>query len=389
MKGFGIGCFNIEFMNPVKPGSIDQDDKYKILENFESQLRDSLNKIENLSNLKIDGLTPCWSPSFSRDKAGLVPSSTTGIVSFDVYIPKKKHPAIIHEYNADSFNVIIHFEYYKPVWLIIPNLNTNDDLTTTSPSTSVVIVREYLEEKFKLVGINFYTIGPSPFHCEFFLKLSDKLGFEIKRSDSYDEIVISSPEDETSLILSRLSEQLDIYYNSIFIKLRVWDQQSEVDDNLTSLIKNIEKNDFSPFVYLKRVSLSKRLNIDVLSLTRVVDFVNREIEKEISKVIDDQVLVELQKYINDKIRSNLADVKIDENSYDRVLSSAKDLITRTFEFYKSLIVGVFLAVLGYSLANLSRHVSMEDNYEPIVESKCIPEHSQDNSKQIPLSTDQP
>ncbi len=349
-----MGCFEIEFDKPVDLRKISEDQQEKMLNSYEQNIKNCLNKIENLSELEINDLNPIFRGSFNRKSDCYSPSSDMGDIAFKLYIPKKvqSKKELCKDFNGEHFKVFIIFGYEMPVWYIFPISENKDKDRNNEPSSSVVIVREYLKKTFNKLNIPFHTIGPSPFHCDFYISPAEDLKFKINKSESYDKIIIETPESDSVLLLLDLTSKLSFYYDVVFSKMLLWDEQGIADTTMKDLIDMINKNDFSPFIYFSRVKLSKKLNLELLYLKKSYDFQNREILNSLNSDMDEPEFIIWNEYVNVKIQDTFSEVSLDIESYDRVLNYSKDLGSKTFDIYKSLFVGIVLTAITIILSTL-------------------------------------
>lgn len=175
---FGIGCFNFGIKKPPSFTLKGQD--------YVSELQRALESIPNIDNIKIDAddefieLEIEVKEPFSEIGYGtnlFPPTSFPLDIDFDIYIPTRLQIELwpdrhCPKISAERFGIQIRNTYYLPV-TFVETINSTED---QDPSTSVVIVREFLKKHFtdsKLDFIRFEYLGPSPFWGDFFLSSSD------------------------------------------------------------------------------------------------------------------------------------------------------------------------------------------------------------------------
>lgn len=209
-KSFGIGCFHFG----VKKNSPFDFKGSEYLTN----LNNALSKISSLTNLKIDTdedfknfeLSITEATKNLENDEGYFPYSLIFEVVFNLYIPFRIQAEIIDTEEkylstfSEIFKVKIIQSYYLPV-AIIETINPTKE---NDPSSAVQIVREFIRRELtddKSDYIRFECLGPSPFHCDFFI--------EPQKPDEDDDWLFS-PEEE----LQKGYDNLTIYYNSDKIK---------------------------------------------------------------------------------------------------------------------------------------------------------------------------
>ncbi len=209
-KSFGIGCFHFG-VNKTPPFDF-KGSEYLI------ELNNALSKISSLTNLKIDTDEDFKKLAFSitettenlENDEGYFPHSLILDVEFNLYIPYRIQAEITKTEEkylstfTENFKVKIIQSYYLPV-AIIETINPTEK---NDPSDAVRIVREFIRRELtntKSDYIRFECLGPSPFHCDFFIKPT---------KPDIDEDWLFSPETE----LKKGYDNLIIYYNSDEIK---------------------------------------------------------------------------------------------------------------------------------------------------------------------------
>lgn len=209
-KSLGIGCFHfgVKKTHPFEFKGYD----YLI------ELNRTLSKISSLTNLKIETdedfkkfvLSINVATENLENDEGYFPDSLILDVEFDLYIPYRIQAEIIEKEEkylstfTENFKVKIIQSYHLPV-AIIETINPTEK---NDPSDAVKIVKEFIRRELtdnKSDYIRFECLGPSPFHCDFFIepKIPEK-----------DEDWLFSPEEE----LKKGYDKLVIYYNSNVIE---------------------------------------------------------------------------------------------------------------------------------------------------------------------------
>lgn len=205
-KSFGIGCFHF---GVKKNPPFDFKGSDYLLE-----LNKALSKISSLTNLKIDTdedfkkfeLVITEETENLENDEGYFPYSLILDVEFNLYIPYRIQAEITDTEEkylstfTENFKVKVIQSYYLPVAII----ETVNPTKKNEPSSAVQIVREFIRRELtdsKSDYIRYECLGPSPFHCDFFI--------EPKKPDE-DENWLFSPEED----LKKGYDSLTIYYNS-------------------------------------------------------------------------------------------------------------------------------------------------------------------------------
>lgn len=209
-KSFGIGCFH--FGVKKTPPFVFKGSDYL------TELNKALSKISSLTNLKIytDDDFKNFELSITElienleNDKGYFPCSLILDVEFNLYIPYRVQAEITETEEkylstfTENFKVKIIQSYYLPV-AIIETINPTEK---NYPSSAVQIVREFIRRELtetKSDYIRFECLGPSPFHCDFFVD---------PQKPEEGEYWLFRPKEE----LRKGYGNLTIYYNSDEIK---------------------------------------------------------------------------------------------------------------------------------------------------------------------------
>lgn len=158
-QAIGVGC--IWFAIPLE--------SYVGEEEYFETLRNDLDGIENLTNLKITGedfgygelrLVSDW----ESENPIVFPHVYDLKIEFDLFISYKVQQELHAECLYEKFSVIILSHYHFPVTYIISECVDGK----ADASSAIVTVRKYLEKKLKGRSIVSGCVGPSPFHADFF-----------------------------------------------------------------------------------------------------------------------------------------------------------------------------------------------------------------------------
>ena len=255
-RKFGVGCFDFRIDRPV-PFKLTPEDHL-------NTLQDALKKLNSLSNLSIE-----YSTAMAGDIEILeeIPSLRNGYsfpslpfcqIDFSLFIPRRiQEELAIGEVNTETeiFLVTIRHQFHGPVAFV----ECKNAGPGCRPSQGVQLVRKYLSKEFaKIDGVKFDTIGPSPFHMDFYVHQSenvDEMEMIRTRQRGYDRFDIHvqdvlSPLDNLSEVFYELAGELDEFYNmqcKRVIQMRSW---QALENDWRSLLELVE--DRIPFYDLRR-----------------------------------------------------------------------------------------------------------------------------------------
>lgn len=181
---FGVGCFNFG-VKKSPPFTITGS-------RYISELTAALERVSNISEIKINaseeflGLSRFVQGPFIPLDEGYDFFPSTDFdpeISFDLYIPRR----VQHELSPLKPSPEIGTEKFKismsrPLYLPVTFVEAIEPDKMNYPSEAVMIVREFLEKHINEPSseyIRFESLGPSPFHANFFLKK------EVQRSEDY------------------------------------------------------------------------------------------------------------------------------------------------------------------------------------------------------------
>lgn len=218
---FGVGCFNFRYAVPV-PFT------FKVVHYVEA-LKATLEKLHNLSALEIDYEEDSDDQFFeitqlpeTLEEGEAFPSPRSMIIEFHLYIPKRVQDELIKRSantQAERFKVTLWHWYFGPV-AFVECMEAGEDC---SPSTAVQVVREFLEREIDKLDtpIAFESLGPSPFHMNFFAlhvpTQSEEVLTKETRLQGYDRLDISFRDPDSLLwsVYFELLSELDLYYQLI------------------------------------------------------------------------------------------------------------------------------------------------------------------------------
>ncbi|MDQ0985960.1 hypothetical protein [Streptomyces sp. V2I9] len=215
---FGVGC--------MVPSVIDADDPAS----WTKQTKDAFDAIPSVQNFRIldvSDLNFCWTGDGYDDpekKEVHIPES--GVIAFEVKIPMRLQAMkLLESDEVETFRVTTLFDYVHPV-TFIECVDAPGDVA--NPSMALVVVREFLRDELKKRNspADLLTLGPSPFHADFFLRVGDEgrpagEGFrvEVEKTLSYDQVTYFSDSlDSLWALYSSIQEQFSYFYRFTMLR---------------------------------------------------------------------------------------------------------------------------------------------------------------------------
>ncbi|MGY3257008.1 hypothetical protein [Pseudomonas chlororaphis] len=313
-RAFGIGCFHFGY-NPGLPL------KYTTSEYIEA-LKFSLNSLSSVSQLEID-----YYDKFeeSYELSGAPPSLFDGeffpyveflTINFKLYIPRRVQAEVISESEdylrsgAEHFNVRIVNHYYGPLAFI-----ECLDAKKSFPSGAVRVLREFLKREFKKIsnGITFESLGPSPFHGDFYVRCSAEVdggvSLEIDVVKGYDVFVFTvsngkSHPDNTDMdtVYGLIDDEISLFYELQRARVRLMRGWQKITETWTSLKEKTDA-EFSisrVFDRFKVHSTSKQLISDAYSFRVECELQQQQIEAQLKFTYGKGVSRYLESYLLDR-----------------------------------------------------------------------------------------
>jgi hypothetical protein len=170
MEAIGIGCLWFARRSRADPKTFDPSKHVK-------DIRRALEGIDSISNLKIKGEASFYSGSWSLaddQRENFFPIFAHLEISFDIFLPARVQQKYTLRDPGDAVEALKVKIFYKsrmPVMYVhYPVTGGVADCRRLSPSTAIVAVRKYLDEKLKDdPEVQVQMLGPSPFHANIYL----------------------------------------------------------------------------------------------------------------------------------------------------------------------------------------------------------------------------
>jgi hypothetical protein len=379
--GIGIGCFWFE-----PKGDLSEE----FFENFNgkdflSKIKNTLESVDSISSVQIygEGNSILADAGEDEDDEKLYfPIFCDVIIEFNLYLPFRVQNQYGRGFerakNTENFRVVIHYGLAMPVVYIFQK---EIDETVSDTSSPVMFIREYLKEKLQNdKNCQFQCLGPSPFHSEIFLDISNSNESKIidskmnTHSRGYNDILIQmtvdSETDPLGLFISKYHEILESYYSLVMRYNRSLHNDSYVFNATQELLEKEKTDNF--FVKIFR---DKKL-INSVYEKILDDKLNRiALEREVLRKTRDLVFVEdnvFYFFIKKEIEE-ISQIPVDEVREILTISESRrsQLMQNTSTLISGLVGGVVGAVLGSYLT----FVLAQPIHKPII-------HSVDESKKI-------
>ncbi|MET3945798.1 hypothetical protein ABIB49_000473 [Arthrobacter sp. UYCu512] len=219
---FGIGCFAFEWRE--EKGSRSAND-------WARDVTDTLSTLPNVSAIDVPGLgdTYMWragAPGGDLAIEGYAhPHFHSATVRFDITIPRRHHDLVLPGMVAsENYRVVIHYGPESPVAYVVPLDAVSG---RGAASTGVMLVRKHLAQHISDTSkVKFSSVGPSPFHAEFYLAAGGRLN-EIFECDvvptrgnddivfRYDESSFGDLVEAQTALMQEVGPELSLYYQLV------------------------------------------------------------------------------------------------------------------------------------------------------------------------------
>ena len=227
---FGIGCVHfgltVELPYEFTPGRY-----VELLEQCLSELDTVTDIAVTQSSIASHRERTLTTQPPSMSDGHLFPVGALEGIEFSLRIPRRTQNEIMaaiygRQYQwkglgTDHFRIKTKYFYDGPVTLV--QCLDVDNQAARSPSRAVVVIREYLEEKLKEhhSGLRLETVGPSPFHANFFVyeqeDVLDGSRIDHETRPGYDVVnMYLHPDlvnDPTEWVFGVLGAHLSFYYS--------------------------------------------------------------------------------------------------------------------------------------------------------------------------------
>lgn len=262
-KTIGVGCMHFGFKGTK--ASLTYNSKV-----WKQELEQLLGSITNISDIEVT--EPDIETDIEFEDRKKIPNLADGDcfpcsslndmnVKFKLYLPMRIQKDITGYSNprtyTEYFLIDMSYSYYMPVTIVTPI----DPSECPDPSIAVMLVRKFLEQKFEESDFNYIdlqSIGPSPFHADFYIVERDNTFFENNENYSvneeknigyniieinYNKENFENVDDFWLDIEQSIIDEFGIFYKIIQLKNKVCDDWYNLEDLLDSMVKDFKKNE--------------------------------------------------------------------------------------------------------------------------------------------------
>ena len=244
---FGIGCFHFGFQ--PQAGKTFKGEDYIIA------LEKTLSTISNIETIEIEAEEDFRSREFELDpdEPHFQFQQSDLLIRLSIFIPERVQSDIDPKFSiiqtCERFIVDVNPSYFFQITTVRP-VNPPSDFM---PSDGVFLCRKFLEKFLghpRDAGVCFQSLGPSPFHADFFLEQGEsgtgrKLVFERVPSRGYDYCYFrydgdcfADIEEVYQAVIDELGDQIGLFFlitHTRVLRDRDW-------SNLYNLIQKIISN---------------------------------------------------------------------------------------------------------------------------------------------------
>ena len=360
-SNFGVGCFHFGY-EPKEAIFTGKD--------YLSDLNKALSNISNIEDIQIDVFDDFNSRSFNsaetvgelENNFNFFPFPGSGIeITFTLFIPSRiqNDLKIYHQFldtSCERFIVRTKYTYFFPITIIKA---ITDDLDYEG-SESVIICREFLRECFKnnqSSKVIFECLGPSPFHADFILELSEEIKeYEFQRiaAHGYDRLIFQYNKnlfENIDTAFERLFEDLDpqlgVFYKTVHISNFRDDHWMSFYRELQSTLESQSKK--SAKAYLKNTFKSERILNDLMLQVSEIEIYDLDIRYQLEKCIKDIYLGDKPPELLDYIKNEL--LNLTKLPFEQVKESLRILESRRSKRINSYLM-IFTAIIGGAVGAL-------------------------------------
>lgn len=269
---FGVGCFHFGYRK-VSPF------EFSTLQYIED-VRAALASLPSLSELAISfdeafaGSLVVTDELSSLQDGEIFPRVMRLEISFTIFIPHRVQAELFPDEpgamrtTTETFRIKLKDSYHGPATFV----ECVDSAEGCSPSDSVRLLRVYLKREFAKLStpVVFESLGPSPFHANFYLQPSETEDHEILMEEikhrGYNDLVFkysdaASADEVLEFLYDELSDELGLFYDIQCRAVRLMRQ----GDSLTSDWQTLQSlTESSPAVYNMRARLRIHRNAQIL-----------------------------------------------------------------------------------------------------------------------------
>jgi hypothetical protein len=257
MEAVGIGCIWFARRD-------DEDEQIDVGDFVPSahvaDIRRALESLDSITNLKIEGnenrITGVWGLEDDTEDQTFFPMFSSLVIRFDLLIPRRSHEKYTwagRKADVETFHVRVVYEGSMPVAYIHYTVHGGEDnIYDYSPSTAVVVVRKFLEERLQdHPVVLFQILGPSPCHADVFVDTLTAANSEAAKDLSvigagyralFFRVNAKPPEKQIDQLISEHNDVLAAFYMIVRLRNHARALRETVTDGALDLLQPPEQS---------------------------------------------------------------------------------------------------------------------------------------------------
>ena len=314
-RAFGVGCFHFGYRKAV-PYRFSASD-------YVSDIKKALSSLSSLSELEVSFFEELCEPFDVTDEAPALlkdgdyfPGIMGLTITFTLFIPFRvqselfPNESVEMQTTTEIFRVSLRESFHGPSSFV----ECVGATEKCSPSDSVRLLRVYLKREFEKLTtpVSFESLGPSPFHADFFLRpgeasLDQSFVLEETKRRGYNELVFKYnqsqlPDRALDDLLDELRGELGLFYEIQRRAVRLMN----AGDNLTAkwqALKSIVSPSLTLFDVCSRIRIHREaqaLVSDAYTLQAEYAVEEQQVQRDISSTYEKGVATYLEQYVCDR-----------------------------------------------------------------------------------------
>ncbi len=350
-RAFGVGCFHFGYRK-VSPFD------YTTVKYIED-VRAALASLPSLSELAIS-FDEAFADSFlmtdeltSLEDGEIFPRVMRLEISFTIFIPHRVQAELFPDEpgamrtTTETFRVTLKDSYHGPATFV----ECVDSAEDCSPSDSVRLLRVYLKREFAKLStpVAFESLGPSPFHANFYVRPGETEDYEIQMEEikrrGYNDLVFkcgdaASVDEVLGFLYDELSGELGLFYDIQCRAVRLMRQ----GDSLTADWQSLQSlTESSPPVYNIRARVrihrdAQRLVSHAYTLQAQFAIEEKQVERDVASTYDKGTTTYLDAFVRNRSE------RLPSYPVDSILKWAEHV--EGVSFKQAEIAAVVLSALG-------------------------------------------
>lgn len=350
-RAFGVGCFHFGYRKPT-PFEF----KASV---FMQELRGALSSLPSISDLSATceenydytAIIEDEQPSIAD--GGLFPYISFLYVDFSVFIPARVQDdlfpgeSISNRTTTERFRVTTRHGFHGPLSFV----ECIDAREECDPSSAVRVLRAYMAREFSksATPVTFETLGPSPFHADFFVEGGaaddDDVRMEEMEQRGYNRITFfhdptSDSGEVLKFIQDELGHELDLYYDIQRRSVQMMREGDQLIEHWSQLQESAEK---MPSLWNVRARLrlhraARNLVLRTLSLQAEFAVKERQIARDVAETYRKGTATYMERYVRDRAQG------MPTYPLDSILAWAQHIEEGSFK--QAEIIAVVLSAIG-------------------------------------------